>query len=547
MEKAGTLLDTPIPELTASLFMNYVRNGNRNKFETPYFQRRRNLSTLAIAESFEYKGRYIDKIIDYIWAIISEPTWCVPAHCHLEKDPFPGFPVQIVDLFNSETGMVLALTMNLLEEEIKAISNNFVKLIREKIIQRIVIPLENGPEPFWYEGLNNWTTWCCNNSLGAIIWALREEPERQKKLADTLHTAIKNYIRHYPEDGFCFEGPGYWTVSPGRMLYFLEQLNLWHNEPKVKAMAEYIADTRMTSTRNMNFGDNSSLSKHCSWIIYRFGERVGSESLKNMALEALENVNYDNLCSELFNILAFIFWLPEKGKKKKFTGKTISFYDKTQFLVMRQKEVVLAAKRGHAWSHHHLDIGHFMLFFKDEPLIIDRGKTEYTKDTFNEKRFLNPILNNEGHNIPFFNGVGQLELAPPAPGAMSYQEEKHQISCRMDLTSSYAPEAKLKSYIRELVFDRKTKTLHVRDCWKTEMEQNEVYANFFTPAKVTQANGKLFIGKAEFNAEGCEISIEKIKNSDSSQMLEWGKFLTKIQIRKTTGKQGEWHLSFLMK
>ena len=151
MGKAGELINAPIPEITASLFMNFVRNGNRNKYETPYFQRRRNLSTLAIAESFEYKGKYIDRIIDYIWEIISEPTWCVPAHCRLEKDPFPEFPVEIVDLFNSETGMVLALTMNLLEEEIKAVSPNFIKLIRNEIIKRIALPLETGPEPFWYE------------------------------------------------------------------------------------------------------------------------------------------------------------------------------------------------------------------------------------------------------------------------------------------------------------------------------------------------------------------------------------------------------------
>ena len=547
MGKAGELINAPIPEITASLFMNFVRNGNRKKYETPYFQRRRNLSTLAIAESFEYKGKYIDRIIDYIWEIISEPTWCVPAHCRLEKDPFPEFPVEIVDLFNSETGMVLALTMNLLEEEIKAVSPNFIKLIRNEIIKRIALPLETGPAPFWYEGINNWTTWCCNNALGAIIWALREEPERQRKLAETLHNAIKNYISRYPEDGFCFEGPGYWAVSPGRLLYFLEQLNFWHSEPKVKAMAEYIADTRMSSSRNMNFGDNFSKGNHCPWIIYRFGERVGSEPLKIMALECLNNVNYETLCSELFNILGFVFWLPGKGKRKKFTGKPISFYDKTQFFVMRQNGTVLAAKRGHAWSHHHLDIGHFMLFFKEEPIIIDRGKPEYTKDTFTDKRFLNDIMNNEGHNIPLFNGIGQLELAPPAPGAMSYQEEKESIRCRMDLTTAYAPEAKLKSYIRELVFDRKTNTLNVSDSWETESDQNEVRANFFTPAKVIQRDGKLFIGSVEVKAEGCEMTVEKIKITDSSQLYDWGKSLTRIQLRKNTGKQGKWLVSFLMK
>ena len=156
-------------------------------------------------------------------------------------------------------------------------------------------------------------------------------------------------------------------------------------------------------------------------------------------------------------------------------------------------------------------------------------------------------MNNEGHNIPIFNGIGQLELAPPAPGAMSYQEEKESIRCRMDLTTSYAPSAKLKSYIRELVFDRKTNTLNVSDSWETESDQNEVRANFFTPAKVIQRDGKLFIGSVEVKAEGCEMTVEKIKITDSNQIYDWGKSLTKIQLRKNTGKQGKWLVSFLMK
>ena len=108
MNNAKVLLESPVPVLTASLFMNYVRNGNRNRFETPFFDRRRNLGILAVAEAFEYKGKYIDKIIDYIWEICAEHTWCVPAHCEMKDttDPFPEFPVEIVDLFNSETGSI---------------------------------------------------------------------------------------------------------------------------------------------------------------------------------------------------------------------------------------------------------------------------------------------------------------------------------------------------------------------------------------------------------------------------------------------------------
>ena len=547
MKRAGELLKEPIPDFTASLFMNFVRNGNRNKLETPYFLRRQNLGILAVAECFEHKGKYLDRVIDYIWEITSEHTWCVPAHCRLQDDPFPEFPVEIVDLFNAETAAVLALTMNLLEEEIKAVSPNFIKMIKEKIVSRIAVPLENGPDPFWYEGINNWTPWCCTNSLCAVIWALRDEPERQERLIRKLYTAIKNFIRHYPEDGFCFEGPSYWAVSPGKMLGFFELMGEWDDDPKVKKMAEYIADTRMTSVNSMNFGDNISTAKFPAWIIYRFGERVNSQPLKNMALECVKKLVFQDITRELFNMLGYLFWLPGKIGKVKFAGKPLSFYDKMQVFVMRQNDMTLAVKRGHAWSHHHLDIGHFMLFFKDKPIIIDLGKPEYTRDTFNENRFKNDIMNNRGHNIPLFNDIGQLELAPPAPDAMSYQEEKDFISCKMDLTTAYCPEAKLKSFVRELVYNRKTKVLDLLDRWDSDAEKNDIYANFFTPAKVVQRDGKLFIGDAEVTVEGGSISVEKIKVTDINQRLAWGNSLNRIRIETQTGKQGNWRVSFLLK
>ena len=547
MEKAKNIMTEPIPDFTASLFMNYIRNGNRNKYETPYFQRRINLGILALAETFEYKGRYIDRIIDYIWEITSEHTWCVPAHCWLKDDPFPEFPVGVVDLFNSETGFVLALVMNLLENEIKAVSPNFVKMVRDEIDKRIAEPLEKGPAPFWFEGVNNWTPWCCNNSLGAIVWALRDEPERQAKLVDTLHTAIKNFIRLYPEDGFCFEGPAYWVVSPGRMLYFLEQLGVWHDEPKIKKMAEYIADTRMSAERSMNFGDSRSISAVTPWIIYRFGEKVGSEPLKSMAMESL--IDYDNtvVVKNIFDALSYIFWLPQQNKKAKFSGREFAFYEKTQFFIMRKNGAVLAAKRGHAWSHHHMDIGHFMLFFNGEPIIIDRGSSEYTKDTFNNNRFKNDILNAKAHNVLHFNNIDQFEEAPPAPGAMTCSKTEDFISCRMDTTTSYVPEAKVKSCVRELVYDCNAKVLNLIDSWELETDSNDIYANFFTPAKVVQRDGKLFIGKVAVTFNGCDFIVEKVKITDSSQLANWGKFLNRIQIRKKSAKKGNWHLSFELK
>ena len=214
---------------------------------------------------------------------------------------------------------------------------------------------------------------------------------------------------------------------------------------------------------------------------------------------------------------------------------------------MRQNGTVLAAKRGHAWSHHHLDIGHFMLFFNGEPIIIDRGSSEYTKDTFNNNRFKNDILNAKAHNVLHFNDIDQFEEAPPAPGAMTCSETEDFISCRMDTTTSYVPEAKVKSCVRELVYDCNAKVLNLIDSWELETDSNDIYANFFTSAKVVQRDGKLFIGKVAVTFDGCDFIVEKVKITDSSQLANWGKSLNRIQIRTKSAKKGNWHLSFELK
>jgi hypothetical protein len=74
IRQAEKLLGQPWPQLPATLFMEFIRNGNRSNYETPYFQRRQHLAVLALAECFEYRGRFLDEIINGLWHIMEETT-----------------------------------------------------------------------------------------------------------------------------------------------------------------------------------------------------------------------------------------------------------------------------------------------------------------------------------------------------------------------------------------------------------------------------------------------------------------------------------------
>ena len=68
------------PALPATLYMRFIRDGERSAFEAPYFDRRHALGTLVIAECVEGRGRFLDDIVNGIWSICEETTWVISAH-----------------------------------------------------------------------------------------------------------------------------------------------------------------------------------------------------------------------------------------------------------------------------------------------------------------------------------------------------------------------------------------------------------------------------------------------------------------------------------
>ena len=55
------------PPLTAALFLDYVRTGNRRGYQGPRDDRRYALSDLVLAECVEGKGRFLVDIVNGIW------------------------------------------------------------------------------------------------------------------------------------------------------------------------------------------------------------------------------------------------------------------------------------------------------------------------------------------------------------------------------------------------------------------------------------------------------------------------------------------------
>ena len=71
----------PIVALTYTDFKRYWDTGDRGVYEGAYFTRRRALDCAALlALVYPEEPKYLNRLMDQIFAICDEYTWCLPAH-----------------------------------------------------------------------------------------------------------------------------------------------------------------------------------------------------------------------------------------------------------------------------------------------------------------------------------------------------------------------------------------------------------------------------------------------------------------------------------
>jgi hypothetical protein len=137
IHQAESLIGEPYEFLPLTEYLGFVRDGNRSRYEKIYFGRRSQLLQVLTAECMEGKGRFTDDIINGVWAICEESTWCLPAHIGQAKGvPDAGQPV--VDLFAAETAALLAFTDYLFGSELAKSSPLLEKRLRDEVHFRVL-------------------------------------------------------------------------------------------------------------------------------------------------------------------------------------------------------------------------------------------------------------------------------------------------------------------------------------------------------------------------------------------------------------------------
>jgi hypothetical protein len=151
--------------ISATISLDYVRSGDRNRHGNISYGKRNNLFQLLLAESIEDKGRFMEAILNGIWSICEESYWGVPAH--IGHTGLPDVTNPVVDLFSAETASVLAIADYWVGKKLDKINPLIRKRIYHETNVRIFNPMLNNPERFGWmsktKPVNNWNPWIMSN------------------------------------------------------------------------------------------------------------------------------------------------------------------------------------------------------------------------------------------------------------------------------------------------------------------------------------------------------------------------------------------------
>ena len=528
----------PIAECTDALYLEFSTpgNGNRTRYQKPFFRRETVLSHLVLAECLENKGQFIPRIADYLRTLCSERTWCMPAHDRQLK-AFKG-EEQNVDLGAQSRAFICAFTVYVLRGRLP---EDVERLTLSELERRIFAPLrerftkaKSGRDcsPMWWiQGPANWTA-VCHSGVTRAALAVLEGREDRAVFIEAAERSAKTFMTGFTEDGYCSEGMGYWNYGWGHFL----TLTLAVREatggkvdlcgtPKARKVMEFGTGALLFGETAPAFADGGGA---LSGLILKLGHLIWPDlpvtqgALSHRPLEG--GIEYAFL-------MDFGQWDGTPAPVATAYPIRTGFPD-AQMWVLRNgtsdMPFLMAVKGGHNKEfHNHNDVGSYTLYLGETWVGGDAGGTEYNAKTFSDKRYEIPMINSYGHPLPVLNGTLQSDGRKFAAKVIKtdFSDGKDVIS--MELAGAYdRAKSKADSLVRTFTYDRQAKSVAVSDAVAFDGEGSFSVAIITcgTLEKAVDGNYILTVGKdaakqriaVEIQTGGIpfEMSAERIENEN---------------------------------
>ena len=550
--KAERYLEMDIPLLPLSLFMDFSKTLNRSGFENQYGLRRDMLMYMSLAEAYEKKGRFIEKIVDVLWATMEESTWTLPAHMgHSPEHPRTDVPdawredqIPALDLQNAQTASLLTLVYYLHKSTLDAINPIISEKLKYMVYMRTVRPYLSG-QYIWTgdtkEGfIDNWLTNITSCVLFVTAVTVSDMGVRRRIVERAMHR-LDNYTANVSEDGYCDEGPGYWGGAGGNLFDCLEIIDAMsggkltvYDAPIIKNLGEYIAKFNIDGHYYLNFSDARPRAYYDGRMMMRYGKKCGSEELYSFGKMLSLNLNLDShhyyyahSYRELHDFLT-----PSVTEAEPVLGKRSVYYANNHVAIFRESVVTseglyLATKGGtNAEMHNHNDVGCLVVYSNGRPVIVDPSHGSYNNGFFGETRYDRWFMKSSYHSIPTVDGIEQKPGAEYSASDASCDLEKQWVT--MNLAGAFPKDAGIKRMQRTCQLEDGVIT--VTDEVEADHEADIRFNFVLVDKPEIKEEGVLALGEGRtFTYDtSLKLEIEKVENTylpydDLNFQGSWGR------------------------
>ena len=492
--------------LKYSEFKLYFTTGNRSVYEASYFDRRTLMENSALlCLIYPEEQGYLDTLMEVIYAICDEYTWCLPAH---QGKLEPNNNCRI-DLFASETGYALAEIYTLLYDRLEPLIKNRIKA---EIDRRIVHPFTDVDFYGWWENDRlNWTG-VCMSSVSCTLMLMRPDLVDGKYL-ERLRRSFSCFLSGFDNDGICYEGAGYWHYGFGFFVQCADMVRCFTDgeldffkDEKVKKIATYHQKMFLTGNKSVSFADSHGVISQPTYLVHYLKREYPSDVL-------VYSLQYGNDGAGEFSYhFRFFAWFNEEAylapadKDAEFEF----FAPEAQWLIKKTASYGFAAKGGdNEEFHNHNDVGSFIYAKNGRHILTDLGAGAYTRQYFDrETRYGILECRSGGHSVPIVNGGEQCFGKQYAASDVRYEKGRF---C-LEMAGAYG--------IPELKTLRRSFTLKQDSVTVTDeadyVGKGSVVSRFITLIKPEISDdGRITLGDATltYNAQTCRLSVSSEENA----------------------------------
>ena len=564
------------------VFAEFRTTGNRTHYEEMSFGIRRQFVCLVMAEIMQGKGRFLPSICRGLhYFMEKEPWWGIPAHYPKAK---PERGIQPVDLFNAETSDMLAWTLYMLDKQIDNKEKGLCDSVRKEIERRFLHPTLYEKQG-WKHNANNWNTWITANWLQTVLICGQAQKKGENSLDGECKAAfegvkqcLRTFLKGYPDDGGCEEGVGYWDCAGAS---FFESLFFMQFAPeearvsldaaqrkKVEAMGKFITTMYIDNLNFVNFSDAQAHNVPNINILFPYGEYLGNEPMKQLAAYVGKTFDYLEKPSMLFlrsgnypklgRELMLLSMLGKYQATKPVQPHTRDAYlENSQIMVSSNHDWFLAAKGGNnAESHNHNDIGNFIVYYQQKPVIIDLGRDTYTSLSFSNRRFELMNCRSAYHNVPMINNCEQKDGRQYRAEQVSHVATEQQSSFSLNLAKAYPEQACVNTWKRTITLDRVKNEVEVTEEYQLDSikladlsqkkgsqghqaSDNQIVLITYGKPQLLMKDATSQLGRIllqdssvglEYDAQQLSASVEKVKMEDGIMKTQWHDNVYRIKL-----------------